>query len=423
MKLFFCYAGKIWPYFVCAVICLIIESYVELVQPAMLSDIVDVGVANGDMGYVLRTAGVMLSFVILSAFGAAGRNNFASYGSQLFGKNVRSDLYRKISNLSPEALDYFGAGTLMTRMTNDVSQMQMTMQGLMRIFVRAPILCVGSIIMAYTINPSLAMMPICIVPIIFVLIIVNIKIGFPLYDKVQKALDDVNSMIREYLSGVRVVKAFNRFKYETDRFNVPNDRLKKTSTQAMRVMAFFNPTVTFIIYMGITFILWIGGNRVNAGTMKAGQIIAFVSYMTQLLHSLNMISNIFQNLVRCKASSERVSEIMYCEDVEFVSEKPEKLDLTKGIEFRNVDFSYRNSTGRAALSDVSFKCGIGERVGIIGATGSGKTTILSLILQFYKPTSGSISIFGVDSLKSDPAEVRKNLAVVSQRVMLFTGTI
>ncbi len=421
MKVFWTYLKKVWVLLVMSVSCIAIESLADLLQPTLLANIVDIGVKNNDMGYILKTAAIMLAIVVVTAFAAAGRNIFSSKGSERAGYLMRRDMYRKIQELSPDELDRFGPGTLMTRMTNDISQLQNLSHGMMRVFIKAPILCIGGIIMSFRLNPTLGFIPLILVPIIFGVIFLNLKIGFPLYAKVQSALDRVNTVMREYLSGVRVVKAFNRFRYEVRRFSSPNEDLKRTSITASRVMSIFNPTVTLIIYFGIVMIFWRGGIKVNDGVMQAGEIIAFYTYMTQILQSLNMFSNIFNRIVRAKASCTRISEVLDSNELQFVPEKPEKLDETKGIRFENVTFSYRGK--KPVLKNVSFSCDVGEKVGIIGSTGSGKTTLISLILQFYQPTEGKIEIFGVDATASDPHVVRNALAVVPQRVMLFTGTI
>ena len=421
MKVFWKYLKQVWPLLFLSVTCIAIESLADLLQPSLLADIVDVGVKNNDLAYILKTAALMLGIVAITAFAAAGRNIFSSKGSERAGFLMRRDLYRKIQELSPDELDRFGPGTLMTRMTNDITQLQNLSHGMMRVFIKAPILCIGGIIMSFRLNPSLGFIPLVLVPIIFGVIFLNLKIGFPLYAKVQNALDRVNTVMREYLSGVRVVKAFNRFRYEVHRFSGPNEDLKRTSITASRVMSIFNPTVTLIIYFGIVMIFWRGGIKVNDGVMQAGEIIAFYTYMTQILQSLNMFSMIFNRIVRAKASCARISEVLDSDDLQHIPENPEKLDYTQGIRFDHVTFSYRGK--KPALRDISFSCNVGEKVGIIGSTGSGKTTLISLILQFYQPTEGKIEIFGVDATKSDPHEVRNSLAVVPQRVMLFTGTI
>ncbi|MBE6936053.1 MAG: ABC transporter ATP-binding protein [Ruminococcaceae bacterium] len=421
MKVFFRYLKQVLPLLLLSVTCIAIESLADLMQPTLLANIVDIGVANHDLGYILKTAALMLGIVIFTAFAAAGRNIFSSKGSERAGFLMRRDMYRKIQTLSPDELDRFGPGTLMTRMTNDITQLQNLCHGMMRVFIKAPILCIGGIVMSFRLNPKLALIPTILVPVIFCLIFLNLKVGFPLYGKVQNALDRVNTVMREYLSGIRVVKAFNRFRYEVHRFSGPNEDLKRTSIVASRVMSIFNPAVTLIIYFGIVLIFWRGGIKVNDGEMQAGEIIAFFTYMTQILQSLNMFSMIFNRIVRAKASCARISEVLDSTDLQLDPENPEPLDYSEGITFDHVTFSYRGK--KPALRDISFTCKVGEKVGVIGSTGSGKTSLISLILQFYQPTEGKITVFGADATKSDPRLVRDSLAVVPQRVMLFTGTI
>ena len=421
MKVLWKYLGKVKAFFLFSVVAVIVEAAAELLQPTMLSKIIDVGIANKDLRYVLATAGIMLLFVLLEAVAAMARNYFSSVGAEKVGAMLRFDLYRKIQDLSPDELDRFGAGTLVTRTTNDVTQVQNLARGMMRVFIRAPILCVGGIVLSMSLNRSLGMIPLCIMPVVFGIIALNIKIGFPLYTRVQEALDKVNTVMRQYLSGVRVVKAFNRFNFEKKRFDIPNSELRQTSIRAAHVIAGFRPTLTICIYIGIVTILWFGGVKVNAGQMRTGQVIAFVSYMTQILQSLTMFSNIFHNFVRAKASCTRIGEILDSQELQYMPENPLPIDTKEGLSFENVTFSYRGK--KPALKGVSFTCDIGEKVGIIGSTGSGKTTLISLILQFYQPNEGKIMIFGADATKSDPKEVRKGIAVVQQRVMLFTGTI
>ena len=371
MRFFLKYLRRILPWLVCALICLSVEAGVELIQPTLLSRILDVGVANGDLPYVMRTSGIMLAAVGFYAVCAFGRNFFSASGAQWAAFYMRADVYGKIQSLSPDELNRFGAGTLMTRVTNDITQLQNMTMSMMRICIKAPILCLGGILMAWRLNARLAIIPIGATIVVFGLIALNMRFGFPLFEKVQIALDRVNTVIREYLAGVRVVKAFNRFGFEVDRFEKPNAELRRTSTFASRIMSIFNPAVTLIIYICIVYIYWNGGMQVEAGTMHAGEIIAFVSYMTQILHSLNMFSNIFQRIVRSGASARRLTEIMNADSLK-TPENPPALDDAQGIVFENVTFSYKNATGRPALSDVNFSCGVGERVGVIGATGSAR---------------------------------------------------
>lgn len=418
------YIKKYWKLFCAAVSCLMVEALCDLMQPTIMSKIVDTGVANKEMDYVLKMGGVMLLVTAVGAAGAIGRNILATNVSQRFGADLRSDLYRKIQNFSFDNIDKFEGASLVTRLTNDVTQVQNFANGLMRIFVKAPLVGIGSVFMAVRLNPGMSLVLIAVIPVIVILISASMRIGYPFFSRVQKSLDGVNGVMREYLSGVRVVKAFNRFDYEVERFGKANEALASVSIKAMRVMASFTPGISLSVNLAIVAILWLGGIRVNAGHMHVGQIIAFINYMTQILFSLMMISNIFMTFVRAKASAERLGEVFEEENTMKISEKPVQALKENGrVDFEHVYFSYAGTSGDPVLKDVTFTCNPGETVGIIGSTGSGKSSLLNLIPRFYDATSGKVKVGGIDVKAMDPKSLREKMAVVPQRAMLFTGTI
>jgi ATP-binding cassette, subfamily B, multidrug efflux pump len=419
------YVKKYWRPFCAAVICLTVEAFCDLMQPTIMSKIIDIGVAKKQVNYVAEMGIVMLLVTLLGALGAVGRNILASRVSQNFGAELRKDLFKKIQSFTFENIDRFEGASLVTRLTNDVTQVQNFVNGLMRIFVKAPILCIGSIIMAARLNSRMAIVLVIVVPIVSILIYFNLNIGFPYFIKVQKSLDKVNGVMREYLSGVRVVKAFNRFDFEVKRFEKSNEELGKVSTTAMRVMAVFSPGMAFTINLGIVFVLWFGGVRVSKGNMQVGQIMAFINYMTQILFSLMMISFVFNMFVRARASVERIGEI-FAEENNIYSPKEADCNTSglKGrIDFNNVCFSYGRAIGEPILKNVSFTCMPGETVGIIGSTGSGKSTLVSLIPRFYDVTNGTISINGVNVKNMNLEKLRDIIAFVPQKSVLFTGTV
>lgn len=424
MKFLNKYIKKYWKLFSAAVLCLMVEALCDLMQPTIMSKIVDVGVEGRDMNYVLKMGGVMLLVTALGASGAVSRNILATNVSQRFGRDMRSDLFKKVQTFSFDNIDSFEGASLVTRLTNDVTQVQNFANGLMRIFVKAPLVGIGSIIMAIRLNPQMSLVLVAVVPVIVILISSSIRIAYPFFSKVQKALDKVNSVMREYLSGVRVVKAFNRFDYETKRFGRVNEELVSVSIKAMRIMATFTPGISLTVNLGIVFILWLGGIRVNAGRMHVGQIIAFINYMTQILFSLMMISNIFMTFVRARASAERIGEVFAKENNMNIQEKPLQFLEEKGrVDFEDVCFSYTGTCGDPVLKNLSFTCMPGETVGIIGSTGSGKSSLISLIPRFYDTSSGRVKVNGVDVKLLDPKKLREKIAVVPQKTMLFTGTI
>ncbi|MBW9170586.1 ABC transporter ATP-binding protein/permease [Clostridium estertheticum] len=417
------YAHKYGIGFCIAVFFVILEAFCDLMQPMIMSKIVDTGVANKDLNYVIKMGIIMLIIAGFGAIFASIRNVMASNVSQKLGAELRSDLFKKIQGFSFENVDRFEGGTLVTRLTNDVTQVQNFINGLMRIFVKAPIVGIGSIIMATRLNLKLSMILFAIVPIAAILIYFNMKIGLPYFIKVQESLDSVNGVMREYLSGVRVVKAFNRFEYEIERFKDKNTLLTKSSTKAMKITSVFSPIIGLIVNVGIILVIWIGGLYVNKGSMHVGEIIAFTNYMTQILFSLMMVTNVFTMFVRARASTDRISEV-FCEKNSMVNGK-KIIDNSKDrgrVDFKHVYFSY-NKDKEPILKDISFSCHQGETVGIIGSTGSGKSTLVNLIPRFYDVISGEIKVNGVNIKELDIKSLREKIAIVPQKALLFSGSI
>jgi ATP-binding cassette, subfamily B, multidrug efflux pump len=418
------YAKKYWKPFGTAVLFLMFEALCDLMQPTIMAKIVDIGVAQKDMNYVFRMGGLMLLVTAFGALSAITRNIVSSKVSQKFGAELRLDLFKKVQSFSFDNINKFEAASLMTRLTNDVTQVQNFVHGTMRIFVKAPLLCIGSIIMATLLNPKMAVILLVVVPIVGVLIFISMKIGYPFFSKVQRALDKVNGVMREYLSGVRVVKAFNRFNYEVVRFEKNNREFTELSITAMRVLAVFSPGITLTVNIAIVVVLWLGGFRVNNGSIHVGQIIAFINYMTQILGSLMMISFVFNMFVRAKASSERIGEVFAEENSMKIKENPvEVIEVRGRIDFENVYFSYAGTAGEPVVKDMTFTCLPGETVGIIGATGSGKSSVVNLVPRFYDVTSGTVKVDGVNVRDMNIEALRQKIAVVPQKTVLFTGSI
>ncbi|MGE5557511.1 MAG: ABC transporter ATP-binding protein [Bacillota bacterium] len=418
------YTGKYLKPFCAGVACLMMEAFCDLLQPTIMSRIIDVGVAGKRISYVLRAGGLMLAVAAVGAAAAVGRNILASTVSQRFGRDLRSDLFRKIQEFSFDNIDRFDTASLVTRLTNDVTQVQNFVNGIMRVFVKAPLLCIGGVIMATLLNPSLAVVLAAVVPMVGILIYTSMRIGYPFFARVQKSLDRVNGVMREYLSGVRVVKAFNRFNYEEERFTAANQDLTGVTTKAMRAMALFSPCIALAVNLGIAAVLWYGGVRVNRGSIHAGEIIAFINYMTQILFSLMMISFIFTMFVRAKASSERIDEVFAAEDTMPAALYPVKLpDAKGGVAFEHVYFSYAGAAGEPVLKDVNFSCEHGKTIGIIGSTGAGKSSLVYLIPRFYDASAGAVLVDGVNVKNAEQAGLRQRIAIVPQRTVLFTGSI
>ena len=412
------YAGL----FCCAIFFLSLEAVCDLMQPTLMSKIVDVGIRNQNLRYVLTTGGIMLLVTAFGAFNAVMRNNISSRVSQRFGTGLRFDLFSRIQSLSFENIGHFETASLVTRLTNDVTQMQNFVNGMMRIFVKAPLLCVGSIVMAFLLDPHDSVILAVVVPLIALIILLNTRVGYPVFRRVQRAIDRVNGVMREYLSGVRVVKAFNRSDFEESRFSGANESLAGIQTSAMKVMAVFSPATTLIVDLGIVVVLWMGGVSVDQGSVQVGKIIALINYMAQISTSLMTISMVFTMFVRARASAERIGEVMDERPAVSSPVKPAAMGEKTEVEFADVGFSY-GGAAEEVLRHVSFSCRAGETFGIIGTTGSGKTSLVNLIPRFYDATSGCVRVGGEDVRRLDLHALREIIAVVPQKTTLFTGTI
>jgi ATP-binding cassette subfamily B protein len=423
MKFLDKYIKKYWNLFLIPIGCLMVEVYSDLMQPTIMSKIIDVGVANQNQGYILNQGLVMIGIAIIGGLFAMLRNIVATKVSQDFSADLRYDLFRKIQKLSLENIDKFERATLITRLTNDVNNIQQLVYGMMRIFVRAPLLAIGCIFMAIRLDTRLSVVLIGIIPVVSIVIFASLRLGYPCFIKVQKALDKVNGVIRQYLTGVRVVKAFNRFNYEKDRFEEVNESLTSKSVKATRILAFFNPGVTLAVDIGIVVIIILSGIRINNGSLEVGKVIAFIKYMSQLLFALMSITMIFNQLVKAKASIDRLAEVFNEESTILEDQKDNKQDNNIKIQFEDVYFSYPGFKGEPVLKNINFTVENGQTIGIIGSTGSGKTTLINLMPRFYDVVSGKLKINNVNVKDYSFKELREKIAIVSQKALLFSGTI
>ncbi len=402
---------------------LILETMGDLIQPTIMSKIIDQGVKQGDMEYVIKLGVLMFLMTILGAIFAITRNVVSSKVSQSFGADLREDLYIKIQGFSFDSVDEFQDASLITRLTNDINQIQNFAHGLMRIFVKAPVIGIGATFMAFLLNPKMALILLVIIPIVGVIIYFNLKVSYPIFTNIQKSLDRVNGVMREYLAGIRVVKAFNRYSYERSRFKNVNEDLQDITLRGMRTVAIFSPMIAFTVNIGIVLVLWFGGYAVNGGTMEVGKIMAFVNYITQVLFSLTIMSRLLNVFIRSKASSDRIKEVFKEESTIIISENPEIINNPKGqLEFKDVSFKY-NGSSRYILEDINFSVSPGETLAIIGSTGSGKTSLINLIPRFYDVNKGQIKIDGKNIADLDPEQLREQIALVPQKTLLFTGSI
>lgn len=424
MNFLYKYFKKYYKMFFLAVGCVMLEVLCDLLQPTLMSIIIDKGISTNDMSMVLKYGFIMIGVSIFGAFIAINRNRFATTVAQDFGADLRLDVFNKIQSFDFDNIDKFERGSLITRLTNDITNIQNFIYGLMRIFVRAPLLAIGCIIMSIRLDLKMALIVLTIVPIVGGLIYLNLKYGYPYFLKVQRSIDKVNGVIREYLRGVRVVKAFNRFDFEEERFENVNDDLTCKSIASMRFMAVFNPIITLIVNIAIAIIIWSGATRVNLGTIQVGKVVAFTNYMTQLLFALMSTTMIFSSLIRAKTSSERINEIFLEENnIKEIKDKTYNSSEKGNIKYENVTFSYKGLKGDPIIDDISFTLERGMTLGIVGSTGSGKTTLVNLIPRFYDAKLGKILIDGIDIRNYTFEELRAKISIVPQKTVLFSGTI
>lgn len=419
MKLMLHYIKKHIGMFLTAVGFLTIETFADLLQPAFMSYIVDRGVKEQEIGLILRYGMIMLGITAMGAIGAVVRNIYASRTSQLIGKEIRLAIYEKVQTLSYENIDRLQPASIITRITNDVTQMQNFINGIMRIMLKAPVTCIGAVLLIIIQMPVLLPLMLVILVCAGMLIYGNMKLGYPRFNRMQQKLDGLNRTSREFLSAIRVVKAFRAEDQEREKFEEASGQLALAGISSMRVMAVFGPLINLTVNVGIVVMLWISGREISG---EIGRLMACVNYMTQVLFALGMVSNILNSAVRAVASSARVQEIL---DEEPAQRETESLHgkITEGsVTFRQVSFSYAG-TARPALQEVSFAVKEGETVGIIGPTGSGKSTLVNLVPRFYDATQGQVLVGGCDVTRMSMAQLRQVISVVPQKALLFTGTI
>lgn len=415
------YLKKCWIFALLAPLCMMLEATMDLQQPTLMADIIDVGIANGDLNYVLSTGGKMLLYSFFGMIGGILCTVFSSIASTRFAAELRASLFAKIQKFSFAEIDKLKTSSLITRVTNDVTQMQHMVLMSLRIMVRSPLLFVGGVIMAIRLSPRLSTLFIFMVPMIVVTVFFVISRSFPLFSVLQKSIDRVNTVMRENLLGVKVVKAFVGHHQETKRFKNANENLKSISIKSQMITILMWPIVNIIMQFSVVAVLWFGGRMFTVGDIQTGEIMAFINYLTQIMFSLTMSVMLFINFSRAKVSADRINEVF--ETSPSIIDSSDALDFgDHDVEFKNVYFRYHNS-GQWVLEDISFKTKAGETVGIIGSTGSGKSTLAMLIPRLYDVSRGEILIGGRDvrNLKTDA--LRDNTSVVLQESILFSGTI
>ena len=399
------------------------EAIFELIVPLIMADIIDVGI-NGGAGkpYIYRMGGIMILMGALGLCCALVCQYLASRASQGVGTVVRNDLFRHIGSLSHAELDRFGTPSLITRVTNDVNQVQSAVAMLIRLVVRAPFLVIGAAVMAMTIDLKLSLVFLAVMPLVAAVLYFIMFRSVPLYRVIQKKLDKISLITRESLSGARVIRAFSGEAAEEKRFREANDDFADTSMRVGRLSALLNPLTYAIMNLAIAAIVWFGGFRVDSGALTQGQVIAFVNYMTQISLALVVVANLVVLFTKAAASSARINEVFETEPSIKDGAGAAVSAKAPVIEFKDVSFSYSEG-GDNALENITFSVQKGETVGIIGGTGSGKSTLVSLIPRFYDAENGCVIINGADVKSYGLKELRQKIGFVPQKAMLFSGTI
>lgn len=413
--------GNAVIYTILAPLMMFIEVIMDLNQPKLMADIIDIGVANGDIQYVLNIGFKMIIVAIIGILGGMLCGVFATLASMTMGKNMRQGLFDKIQDLSFLEIDKFKTSSLITRLTNDITQVQNMVMMALRGMVRSPLICLGGIMMAFSISIKLSMIFLVAIPLIILSVLLITSKSIPFFTEMQNKIDNVNLVMRENLLGVRLVKAFNIEEKVGKRFNNANDDLMTTSIKAQSVTILLWPIVTLIMNLSVVAVLWFGGNYVNNGSLQIGKIMAFINYLVQIMGSLNMLVMITINFSRARVSANRINEVLEVDSSIKDNENAKDID-SFDIEFKDVYFKY-NRDGDYVLKGISFKAKEGEKIGVIGATGSGKSSLISLIPRLYDTTSGTVNIGGQDVRDLKLNELRKIIGVVLQDTILFSGSI
>lgn len=415
------YLKPYWLWVILSPLTMFGEVIADLLQPKMMSTLVNDGVLGNDQDLLLRVGLQMLLTVLLGGISGSSCSIFASLASQNFACDLRKDVFKSAMALSFQQTDKFTTGSLITRLTNDITQMQHFIQQCIRMFVRSGMMFVGGIIMMLSLNLRFGLILLASLPLQLLLIALILRKANPLYAKVQQRLDTVNNVMQENVNGARMVKAYVQEERETCRFNAANEALTQTNLKVAYIIARLSPILSIIMNCSIVALIYLGGMQARASAMEVGTIMAAITYITQILHSVMMVSMMFQAIARGRASGKRLKEVLNTRPaIKGGNFKPETLgDIT----FKNVFFHYPGHRAHPVLKDVSFTIKPGENIAILGATGSGKSSLIHLITRFYDVTDGEITIGGTPIKEYDLTALREHIAVVMQKSELFSGTV
>lgn len=419
------------PYWFFALLCplaMILEVSMDLLQPTLMSDIVDNGIlgtasADENLRYVLVTGLKMLVFSLIGCFGGIASAAFGTAAAQKMGNDLRKDAFAKVMHMSFQQTDKFTTGSLVTRLTNDITAIQEFVAMSLRMFVRTGMQFIGGIAVILTLNVNFGLVLVISLPVQLIAVAIIMKKASPLFSIVQSRLDKVNSVVQENVSGARVVKAFTREEYEINRFDNANTDLMTTNLKVQKLLATLNPILMIIMNASVIAIIMIGGFQVEAKAMQVGEVMAAVTYITQILMSVMMVGMMFQQVSRSAASMKRVNEVLSTNPVISDGHKSADSDNSGTVEFRNVGFSYPGSSGKPVLSGIDLKAEKGQMIAILGSTGCGKTSLVNLVPRFYDATKGDVLVDGVNVKDYDVDTLRSKIGVVLQKSELFSGTV
>ncbi|WP_433772126.1 ABC transporter ATP-binding protein [Bacillus wiedmannii] len=402
---------------------MVLEVAMDLIQPTIMQHIIDVGIANRDLNYVIKMGLLMIGAAALGLVGGLGCMMYSTKAAVNFATDIRKEVFAKIATFSSENRDSFGTGKLLTIVTNDITSIQSAMTMTLRVLVRGPLLFIGSIIIVFVTARELFPILLVVVPILLIAIVLIAGQASGSFKKVQEALDKVNTKLQENLSGVRVIKAYVRQKYEISQFGNVNTNLTKINIRAVQLISLMMPIIMLVVSGGIVATLWIGGEKVFNGTLQVGAILAFINYLNIILMALMSISMVFIQIARAFPSADRVQQVLNTEvDIMSKANAIEPEQIEGNIDFKNVSYSYTKNN-EYVLKDISFSIRKGEKVGIIGSTGSGKSTLTKLLPRLYDVDQGEICIDGTDVKLYDLQKLRASIGFVPQKALLFSGSI
>lgn len=397
----------------------------EIVLPKIMASMIDVGIANNDISYVIMRALLMFGCICIMIIGGIGGHYMSIKASVLFSADVRKDVFKKVQNFSFKNIDEFSTGSLVTRLTNDITQLQNITRMFLIMAMRSPGMLIGGIIMSLTINPKLALILVVVMPLLAAVITLLLKTAFPRFTAMQKKLDGLNSSIQENITNVRVIKSFVREKFEINKFRNANENLKDSTLNAMKIVIMTMPFMTLAMNITTIVTVWNGGQFVINGSMNVGDLTAFTTYIVQILMSLMMVSMLILQSSRAAASSRRIKEVLNTE-VDLTDDEAKHKDavVTKGkVEFRNVCFKYYTNRNENILKNISFTANPGEIIGIVGSTGSGKTSLVQLIPRLYDVTEGEVLVDEINVKDYSIKHLRDGVGMVLQKNVLFSGSI